>query len=155
MASIFVVLRTILSLFIFLLLASLFFHGFDMPREHGDCKLHDEWWWRMAIQDREIFWQSESECSMHEMPTLCSYPCPWRILESRCRDVPGQVLLLFMCYECHFWDTIMNFLFLINSSSNPHLHHHSMIYANHGEMRLEKLSDWCDVSYLDYFSSNI
>ena len=57
------------------------------------------------------------------------------------KSVPGQVLVSFMCCECQFWDTIINFLFLINSSSNPHRDHHSMIHANHRELRLEKLSD--------------
>ena len=33
-------------------------------------------------------------------------------------SMSGHVPVLFMCCEYHFLDTIMNFLFLINSNSN-------------------------------------
>ena len=35
-------------MFILVLLASLLFHRFDMPRAHGDCKFRDEW----LVQDK-------------------------------------------------------------------------------------------------------
>ena len=44
----------------------------------------------------------------------------------------GHVPVLFMCCEYHFLD-LLNFLFLINSNSNPH-HHGTLI---HGELDLK------------------